>query len=94
MEVFKAGYDITRQTPHFSLQFAKRLQILKDLAVIDIIGANPGRRKAYLDQTKKLQSLFNRFWESYFAITLGMAKISRTTFCWLSNSLKSFKPIC
>lgn len=65
--VFKAGFDITHQTPHFSLQFAKRLQILKDLAVIDIIGADPGRRKAYLDQTKKLLSLFNRFWENYFS---------------------------
>jgi hypothetical protein len=64
--VFKSGYDITQQTPHFSLQFAKHLQILKDLAVIDIIGADTGRRKAYLDQTKKLLSLFNRFWENYF----------------------------
>ncbi|WP_026632790.1 hypothetical protein [Dyadobacter alkalitolerans] len=64
--VFKSGYDITHQTPHFSLQFAKRLQILKDLAVIDIIGADPGRRKAYLGQAKKLLSLFNRFWENYF----------------------------
>ncbi|WAC11478.1 hypothetical protein [Dyadobacter pollutisoli] len=64
--VFKAGYDITHQTSHFSLQFLKRLQILKDLAVIDIIGADTGRRKAYLDQTKKLLSLFNRFWENYF----------------------------
>lgn len=64
--VFKSGYDITHQTPHFSLQFAKHLQILKDLAVIDIIGADPGRRKAYLDQVKKLLSLFNRFWENYF----------------------------
>jgi hypothetical protein len=64
--VFKAGYDITHQTPHFSLQFAKRLQILKDLAVIDIIGADPGRRKAYLDETKKLLPLFNRFWGNYF----------------------------
>jgi hypothetical protein len=36
------------------------------LAVIDIIGADPGRRKAYLDQVKKLLSLFNRFWENYF----------------------------
>lgn len=64
--VFKSGYDITHQTPHFSLQFAKHLQILKDLAVIDIIGADPGRRKPYLDQAKKLLSLFNRFWENYF----------------------------
>ncbi|MCE7063495.1 hypothetical protein [Dyadobacter sp. CY343] len=64
--VFKSGYDITHQTPHFSLQFAKHLQILKDLAVIDIIGADPGRRKAYLDQTKKLLFLFNRYWENYF----------------------------
>jgi len=64
--VFKAGYDITHQTPHFSLQFAKRLQILKDLAVIDIIGADPGKRKAYVGQAKKLLSLFNRFWENYF----------------------------
>ncbi len=64
--VFKSGYDITHQTPHFSLQFAKHLQILKDLAVIDIIGANPERRKAYLDQAKKLLLLFDRFWENYF----------------------------
>jgi hypothetical protein len=64
--VFRSGYDITHQTPHFSLQFAKRLQILKDLAVIDVIGADPGRRKAYVGQTKKLLSLFNRFWENYF----------------------------
>ncbi|WP_138480092.1 hypothetical protein [Dyadobacter bucti] len=64
--IFKSGYDITHQTPHFSLQFARHLQILKDLAVIDIIGADVGRRKAYLDQAKKLLSLFNRFWENYF----------------------------
>ncbi|NIJ56151.1 hypothetical protein [Dyadobacter arcticus] len=64
--VFKPGYDITHQTRHFSLQFAKRLQILKDLAIIDIIGADTKSRKAYLNQTKKLQSLFNRFWENYF----------------------------
>lgn len=64
--VFKLGYDITHQTPHFSLQFTKHLQILKDLAVIDIIGADSRRRKAYLEQTKKLLSLFNRYWENYF----------------------------
>ena len=64
--IFKSGYDITHQTPHFSLQFGKHLQILKDLAVIDIIGPDPGRRKAYLHQIRKLQSLFNRFWENYF----------------------------
>lgn len=64
--VFKSGYDITHQTPHFSLQFAKRLQILKDLAVIDTIGVEPRSRKAYLNQAKKLLSLFNRFWENYF----------------------------
>ncbi|MCF2490744.1 hypothetical protein [Dyadobacter sp. CY347] len=64
--VFKAGYDITQQTPNLSLQFAKHLQILKDLAVIDIIGADPGRRKAYVGQARKLLSLFNRFWQNYF----------------------------
>jgi len=60
------GYDITHQTPHFSLQFAKHLQISKDLAVIDIIGADSKRQSAYLNQTKKLLNHFNRFWENYF----------------------------
>lgn len=64
--VFGMGYDITHQTPHFSFLFRHNLRILKDLAIIDIIAADPERRKAYLDQTKKLLNQFNRFWENYF----------------------------
>ena len=64
--VYGMRYDISHQNPFFSFQFSNHLRILKDLAVIDIIGADPNRRSNYLEQTKKILTQFNRFWNNYF----------------------------
>jgi len=64
--VYGMGYDIRHQNPFFSFQFLNQLRILKDLAVIDIISADPSRRRSYLDQTKKILAQFKRFWDKYF----------------------------
>jgi hypothetical protein len=60
------GYSIKHQNPYFSFEFRQRLRILKDLAVIDLIGVGKEERLTYLTQTNKLLAQFNRFWESYF----------------------------
>lgn len=60
------GYDISHQNPHFSFAFKQHLRILKDLAIIDLIGAGQKERSMYLGQTSKLLAQFNQFWEQYF----------------------------
>lgn len=74
------GYNISHQTPHFSFEFRQHLRVLKDLAVIDLVGVDDKKRNAYLDQTKKLLSQFNRFWENYFTHNPTSAETYRDNF--------------
>lgn len=62
----KEGYDISQETQYYnSFTYKSELQVLKDMAIVDILALEERQIRLQLAQLNKVEALIKQIWENY-----------------------------